>query len=309
MQSKTFKKITVSPYNPLWPAWFEKEAVFIKEALGQDCLAIYHVGSTSVPGLIAKSKIDIIAVVREPKKAIPALEQIHYTYKGEWNIPFQYGFTKREDVKVNLHVFEDDHPEIELNLCFRDYLRQNTQARNEYGALKERLLKEKSAMERNQSMFPGYTLGKHDFIQKTLRQTGYNRLRLLRCTHHHELDRAKKFRETYFSMLGESLDLFSSTFHEPSHHHFVLYQGLDIIGYTDLEIHSENQIRLHLLMIEESMRLQGFGSKLLSLIEQWLADKDLPGLTVKATQGVEKFFLKHDYKQVSLKDSLYEKAR
>jgi len=54
------KKIEVLPYNPLWQEQFEAEAKQIKEALGGICSAIYHVGSTSVPGLAAKPKIDII---------------------------------------------------------------------------------------------------------------------------------------------------------------------------------------------------------------------------------------------------------
>src|SRR4029434_6099158 len=52
--------ITIVEYDPAWPALFEKEAVRIRSALGDRVLSIEHVGSTSVPGLAAKTKIDIL---------------------------------------------------------------------------------------------------------------------------------------------------------------------------------------------------------------------------------------------------------
>lgn len=55
-----FKNIVVTPYNPDWPHIFEKEASKIKEAIGSNCIAIHHIGSTSVPGLSAKPVIDMI---------------------------------------------------------------------------------------------------------------------------------------------------------------------------------------------------------------------------------------------------------
>lgn len=58
-------RITVVPYDPNWPNIFEAEATCIKKALADNCIALHHVGSTSVPGLAAKPKIDLIAVGRD----------------------------------------------------------------------------------------------------------------------------------------------------------------------------------------------------------------------------------------------------
>ena len=43
--------ITVVDYNPLWPKKYEEEALLIKDILADNCVAIYHIGSTSVEGL------------------------------------------------------------------------------------------------------------------------------------------------------------------------------------------------------------------------------------------------------------------
>ncbi|MBL8676023.1 MAG: GrpB family protein, partial [Alphaproteobacteria bacterium] len=90
-----FRKIEIVPYNPAWPQMFGEEAAHIKQALGDACIAIHHVGSTAVPGLCAKPKIDIIAVVKEGVVSISLLKKIGYEYKGEFNIPFHFGFSKR----------------------------------------------------------------------------------------------------------------------------------------------------------------------------------------------------------------------
>ena len=45
------KTIEVVPYNPAWPKMFAMEAEKIKQALGDSCTAIHHIGSTSVPEL------------------------------------------------------------------------------------------------------------------------------------------------------------------------------------------------------------------------------------------------------------------
>src|SRR5579872_2938376 len=120
---KKTKKIVVVPYNPDWPKIFEDEALKIKKALGANCLAVHHIGSTSVPGLSAKPVIDMIGVVKTPEEAIKPLEYLGFKYKGEYNIPMRYYFNRSEGVDTNLHVYAEGHPEIELNLLFRDYLR------------------------------------------------------------------------------------------------------------------------------------------------------------------------------------------
>ena len=51
--------VEVVEYDDAWPARFTAEADQIRAALGPELRRIDHVGSTSVPGLVAKAIIDI----------------------------------------------------------------------------------------------------------------------------------------------------------------------------------------------------------------------------------------------------------
>ena len=55
--------VRLVPYNPQWPELFEREASRIRAALDAHWVTIEHVGSTSVPGLVAKPILDILLVV------------------------------------------------------------------------------------------------------------------------------------------------------------------------------------------------------------------------------------------------------
>ncbi|MGA9523078.1 MAG: GrpB family protein [Myxococcaceae bacterium] len=55
--------IVLAEYDPAWPGHFQREAERIRGALGAAALSVEHVGSTSVPGLAAKPRIDILLVV------------------------------------------------------------------------------------------------------------------------------------------------------------------------------------------------------------------------------------------------------
>ena len=66
--------ITVVDYNPLWAKKYEEEALLIQDILADNCVAIYHIRSTSVEGLAAKPIIDIMAAVRNLEKVDDAAE-------------------------------------------------------------------------------------------------------------------------------------------------------------------------------------------------------------------------------------------
>lgn len=126
--------VQLVPYDPEWPRIFEKEAPFIKQALGENCTAIHHFGSTSVPGLCAKPKIDILAVVKDISCSF-SLEDFK---PRRIVVPTGRYFTK-EVPPIHLHIFEEDDPWIEKNLHFCSWLRSHPDDRETYAALKKEL--------------------------------------------------------------------------------------------------------------------------------------------------------------------------
>lgn len=249
------KKIEVVSYDPAWPKQFALQADLIRKALGDLCCDVHHVGSTAVEGLSAKPRIDIIAVIRHsPEEAIQRLEAAGFLYKGEYNIPFHYGFTKRGDVQVNLHMYGDGHPEIELNLVFRDYLRSHPEIRDEYGALKTKLLQDKSSFVKQDAMFTGYNLGKDALIRRVLKETKFDRLRFLRCVHREEWKAAKHLRQHYFFDKVPIQDPYEWTFIHPDHVHFVLCKGVEVIGYAHIQLWPKSRAAIRILVLEKKQR-------------------------------------------------------
>lgn len=265
---QTHKKIEVVEYDENWPKIFEIEKNNILSALKDNCTEIHHVGSTSVKGLIAKPKIDIIAVANDRKRAIDALKKIEYSYDGEWNIPLKCGFAKRTGMDVNLHMFFDkNHPEIELNLRFRDFLRQNDNVKNEYADLKRKILSNPdNATDRIQIgtvQFPKYTLLKRNFINNVLRQIGFNQLRVLKCLADEEQQAAKKFAKMHAKKTHD-IDSSSIDFSDTNYEHFMLYKGVDITGYAKIQIAPTADIAF--IEVENQQDEEFFKN----IIKQWL---------------------------------------
>jgi GrpB-like predicted nucleotidyltransferase (UPF0157 family) len=261
------KHIEVVPYDLNWPTIFETEKEIISAALGDNLVAIHHIGSTAVPGLAAKPKIDIVAIAKNREKAIIDLEKAGYVHKGEWNIPLKCGFTKRDATNVNLHVFFDEnHPEVELNLKFRDYLRDHPDVRDEYAAIKVKILEDEDAHQKSErSPLPIYTIRKRKFIDNIIKSTGFNRLRVLKCTTEDEWNAARNFRKKYFDRLAIT-DSIPENFDDSNHEHFVLYRGVEIIGYADIFIVSESEAKVDVFECSDPKASSFF----LDVIKEWM---------------------------------------
>lgn len=134
--------IELVSYDPGWPALFEREAVRIRDALGERALLVEHVGSTAVPGLVAKPRIDVLLVVAAPADEPaygPALEAAGYVLRirePDWH---EHRAFKGPDTDVNIHVFGPGCSEIERMVGFRDRLRMDAAERDRYAAAKREL--------------------------------------------------------------------------------------------------------------------------------------------------------------------------
>jgi GrpB-like predicted nucleotidyltransferase (UPF0157 family) len=297
------RKIEVVPYDPHWPYFFEEEAAKIKQALGTNCLAIHHVGSTSVVDLCAKPKIDILVVVKETSTLTQDLQAIGYLYKGEHNIPFRFSFTKRgADPHVNLHVFEEGNPEIELNLLFRDFLRNNPEAKEKYATLKLDLVSQKELHEKKNSRFSGYNLGKDAFIKDVLKQAGFQGLCMRLCTHFDEWKAARYFRQKYFFDNVPIADPYTWTFDQLDHAHLIFYKGTEIIGYAHLQLWKDHRAALRIIVIKEDDHHKSLGSHLLHLCERWLKTQGYPSLHVQSSPDTYSFFKQNKYVEIPFND-------
>ena len=157
--------IIVSDYQAKWPLEYEKEKEAITDVLSDNCLAIYHIGSTSVPGLAAKPIIDIMAAVRSLEQVDRVSEEfceIGYEYLGEFGIAGRRYLRKGGDERTHqIHIFQaDDWKNIRRHLAFRDYMRTHGKEREEYAKIKKELARK----------FPcdidGYCDGKEDFVRR-----------------------------------------------------------------------------------------------------------------------------------------------
>ncbi len=137
--------IELVDYDPEWPRLFEREATAIRAVLGDRALLIEHVGSTSVPGLAAKPKIDILLVVpnsSDEPAYVPPLEAAGYTLRIREPDWYEHRMFKGPNVDINLHVFSPGCPEIERMLLFRDWLRRNKADRQRYERTKRDLARQ-----------------------------------------------------------------------------------------------------------------------------------------------------------------------
>jgi GrpB-like predicted nucleotidyltransferase (UPF0157 family) len=135
-------QIVLAEYDPAWPSLYQVEAERIRAVVGEQVVLVEHVGSTSVPGLSAKPRIDIVLTVpdsSEEPSYLPALEDAGYVLRvrePEWH---EHRCLKGPDVDVNLHVFSGGCLEVDRMLGFRDHLRGDAADRALYEQTKRSL--------------------------------------------------------------------------------------------------------------------------------------------------------------------------
>jgi GrpB-like predicted nucleotidyltransferase (UPF0157 family) len=163
------RRVRVVPHDPAWKEAFEAEAAALRSVLGDEALAIHHIGSTSVPNLRAKPTVDVLVEARE----IGNLDDLEaemaekdYEAWGEYGIPGRRFFTKDHgpDRLCNVHVFEAGTPEVEWHLAFRDYLARHPETARAYGDLKGDLA------ERFPADMEAYMDGKDAFVKRVERE-------------------------------------------------------------------------------------------------------------------------------------------
>jgi GrpB-like predicted nucleotidyltransferase (UPF0157 family) len=156
---------TFSEYSPDWPLEFEREAARLRGYLHDAIVTIYHIGSTSVPGLAAKPVIDLMPVVSSIQmvdELTPHLEKEGYRAWGEYGLRGRRFFTRdRNNFRThNIHIYPAGHPDIVRHLSFCAYLRHHDIERREYETVK------RDAYAHHPANIQGYMDGKDGFIKR-----------------------------------------------------------------------------------------------------------------------------------------------
>ena len=135
-------KVIVLPYDVAWKSDFEKIKAEIVFAVGDLILGVEHVGSTSVEGLAAKPCIDIDVIIKDYSvfpTVVARLADIGYIHEGDLGIndreAFKY-FDKPHLQKHHLYVCPEYSSELRRHVAFRDFLRNNPEALEEYAWVK-----------------------------------------------------------------------------------------------------------------------------------------------------------------------------
>jgi GrpB-like predicted nucleotidyltransferase (UPF0157 family) len=160
------RKVEVVPHNPDWHSLFETESQQIKIALGENAIAIHHIGSTSIGTIYAKPIIDILVEVSSIAKVDEqnsSMQLLGYQCMGEFGIKDRRFFLKDNPDGIrthHIHAFEVGSAQIARHLAFRNYLNVQIKDALTYSSLK------RSLAEKYPNDIKGYMDGKHDFIQE-----------------------------------------------------------------------------------------------------------------------------------------------
>jgi GrpB-like predicted nucleotidyltransferase (UPF0157 family) len=125
---------------------------------------IEHIGSTAIPGLVAKPTIDImggVATLEASRPAIEAAAEVGYCY-APYRVETEHWFCKPSPAvrRYHLHLLPVDAAAWLGAIAFRDYLRTHDEAAREYELLKRRLAEE-HRLDRE-----AYTRAKQPFIER-----------------------------------------------------------------------------------------------------------------------------------------------
>ena len=170
---------TLVRYDGSWPAQAQRLRQRLERALGQRAARVDHIGSTSVPGLLAKDVIDLQVGVRDLADAddpgfVRALRDLGFPRSegnvqdtvhdwvpdpGDWQKRF-HGSADPGRV-AHVHVRRVGSPGHEVALVFRDWLRTHPQEVGAYADLKREL-----AATRSSTTY--YTAAKEPWLARAL---------------------------------------------------------------------------------------------------------------------------------------------
>ena len=134
--------VNLVDYDRDWPHQAQERIARLR-VLEPVLVVAHHIGSTAVPGLIAKPIIDLMPLVTDLEaldRERGAVEALGYRWHGEVGIPGRRYCTRDVGTRrmAQLHFFIMGSPDAQRHLAFRDYLRTHPGAVSAYAAIKRR---------------------------------------------------------------------------------------------------------------------------------------------------------------------------
>jgi ribonuclease-3 len=135
-QALVDEPVSLSDYDPRWPSLAAEEIARLRGILPE--ANVVHVGSTAVPGMVAKPVVDLLVGVRE----LPATLRLpDYEAWGEAGIPGRLFFRKRVNGQAfNAQVAVEGGAYWEDALRLREYLLAHPEEAAAFGAHKREVL-------------------------------------------------------------------------------------------------------------------------------------------------------------------------
>lgn len=156
------RPVEIVDYDLSWPGQFFAERDALLTLLGDLVDGVHHIGSTSVPGLAAKPKIDMDVVLSADHLIAAAIEYVRaagaWDYHGDPYGEGRWTFTHGRTRGFRLYLCGPNNDAHRKRILFRDWLRTHPEDAAAYEALKRRL-----AAEANDD-FAFYTGGKSRFV-------------------------------------------------------------------------------------------------------------------------------------------------
>ncbi len=293
--------VDIVPYNSEWPGMASTEINKLRAILpSKKVIDIQHVGSTAIPGASAKPIIDIQIAVNSLEEikaiAISALQKLGYEYWDENPDSERMFFVKGmppfgEKRTHHVHIFEPSSKHWRGKIIFRDYLISNPDVLRDYEKLKIALAQQHT-YDREQ-----YTDAKAKFVKEVLKKA--NDFGPYKITINHDVRDADEkiihegmlvFTE---GVLGDKEKWFEKSFS------ILLKDEADKVHGGILAKFDSESMYIDSLWVDESLRFQGFGTKLLKVAESEAYKLGCRYLTVDTYSfQAEGFYLKNGYERL-----------
>lgn len=154
-------------YQNSWPDDFKRIRDYLLTKVNTH-VGIEHIGSTSIPGMVAKPIIDLIIIVPPGamSQTIAELAELEYRHQGDLGIPgrecFDYLPSHIELPCHHLYACYPDQPQVAGSLAFRDFMRANEEWREQLSNLKSELDRQHNS---NRQL---YMTGKKQLVEKII---------------------------------------------------------------------------------------------------------------------------------------------